>query len=187
MWICNTEWSLDWKTKVIGIRRAVGYGSLFGDSSEEPPSPFYEWPSPPRGRAVGYESLFKDLEEEPPSPGSSPGPLPQGGVRSGGRLRPKFGACFIPLRRLPTPSPASWPSPPFRGRAMCYEASLGDSRGRADGSVSLFCGERTPPSPFYEWPSPPRGSAINSLRWFINGRADDSENLSVFLYNAGLP
>ena len=30
----------------------MGYGSLFRDSNEEPPSPFCEWPSPPRGRAI---------------------------------------------------------------------------------------------------------------------------------------
>ena len=27
---------------------------------EEPPSPFYEWPSPPRGRAMRYEALLGD-------------------------------------------------------------------------------------------------------------------------------
>ena len=119
----------------------MGYGSLFGNSNEEPPSPFCEWPSPPfRGRAIcslrgftlgfggvryvhygaslgdsggvrlGYRSLFRDLKEEPPSP-----------------------FC-------------EWPSPP-RGRAMGYRSLFKDSK-------------EEPPSPFCEWPSPPRGRAM---------------------------
>ena len=39
--------------------------------------------------------------------------------------------------------------------------------------------EKEPPSPFCEWPSPPRGRAINPLRRFIKGRAIGSDRLSV--------
>ena len=73
--------------------RAVGYGSLFRDLSEEPPSPFYEWPSPTRGRAVPFSKFiekvnFVDISYflflfDPLAASVPGGPLPlSGGVRS---------------------------------------------------------------------------------------------------------
>ena len=81
--------------------RADGYGSLFKDSKEEPPSPFCEWPSPPRGRAMGYGASLEDL----------------GACSWLREFIPKFG------RRTPLARLFAWPSPP-RGRALFRSASL---------------------------------------------------------------
>ena len=71
-----------------------------------------------------------------------------------------FPISFRPPRHL-----SPWrPSPPFRGRAMCYEASLGDSRGRA---LLRYAGSR-PPRQHSLALSPFQG-ACDGLREFIQG------------------
>ena len=62
---------------------------------------------------------------------------------------------------------------------MCYEASLGDSRGRADGSVSLFCGERTPPRHSMNGPLP-QGGVRYSATLVADPLAKQSLALSPF-------
>ena len=74
--------AVGWATasKIWGVR--LGYGSLFGDSSEEPPSPFYEWPSPPfRGRADGLREFIRRFEGRTPLAILRMALSPNGGVR----------------------------------------------------------------------------------------------------------
>ena len=127
--------------------RAMRWGAVLGDSRGRaviryggcrPPRRLNPWrPSPPfRGRAMCYGSLFRDLSEEPPSPGSSPGPLPQGGVRyfatevadplaSKLALSPFQGACNVLrefIRRVSErtpPSPANAGPLPLSGGVRC--------------------------------------------------------------------